>query len=240
MHSVALLGSGVVSGPVFVEDKLLRVPVPDWVHPSGFTTLPSSSLTHLLRFIRDPDLPENAKNMVLKVLDKAHPRPIAPQRWSLVLSAILERHGYVDREELMTELRDAARAAWCLVNSDSSPDRPFEANVRQQINETVTEDLLGPSWRREPTIAEATDAGGQPHTGADPEEAFLERIDPEAREAFFATLAEKLSPRERELLTAIREGVEPRTWGRQNGVVDSTVDVMMHRIRQKGRKLLRP
>lgn len=185
MYSISLRDGRPPAGPVFVEDKLLRVPVPDWVHSSGFTTWPSSSLTHLLRFMRDPDLPEDAKNMVLEAFEKAHPRPIAPQRWHLVLSAMLEQRGYVDMEELTTEVRTAARAAWCLVNPDSSPERSFEANLRQQINETVTEDLLGPDWRRKLTVAEATDVGEEPHIGSDTEEAFFQRLEPEVRGGLF-------------------------------------------------------
>jgi hypothetical protein len=72
-----------------------------------------------------------------------------------------------------------------------------------------------------------------------PEDDWLARIERERRERFLDALDRRLSPRQRELLAAIRSGTEPRVWQHRQGLARGTLDKMLHEIRAEGRNLAR-
>ncbi len=230
MYSVSLLHPGGVHG-YHVEGQMVRVPVPSWVDRSGWVDLPSSSLVHLLRMARSTDIPSRSRTMVLDLLCRLFPKPVAWERWRFVEPEVHERAKERQREK-HEEMADAVAAALCLAEPTSSPDRSFEANLRQQLNERATEDFLGTEWRRisDPLSDGLTEPDG------DVESRFLKGMD---HERFLDKLSESVSEREGQLLAAIQEGIKPREWGSAQGLAVRTVDAMMYRIREKGRKLAR-
>lgn len=232
MYSVSLLHPGGVHGAYHVEDRMVPVCVPRWLDPSGWSYLPSSLSVHLLRMVQSTDTASKSRAMVvLDLLCRLFPKPVAWERWRRVGPKVNERAEQRQREE-HEEIADAVAAALCLAEPTSSPDRSFEANLRQQLNERVTEDFLGTEWwrRSDPLSDGLTEPDG------DLEDRLVKGID---RERFLVELRESLSEREGQLLTAIREGIKPREWGRAQGLADATVDVMKHRIREKGLRLAR-
>lgn len=232
LYSMSLSHPGELSGPHYVEDRVLAVPVPSWVHPSRRSHLPSSSLVHLLDMARSPAVPERFREMVIGLLCRLFPRPVARERWPRVGESVRDRATERETDE-REEMVAAVAAALCLVQPGSSQVRAFEADLRQQLNNAVTEDFLGPRWREvhERLEEDAVAAGA--------EEDFLRALVVRDCAAALDKLADSLSPRERELLAALRAEVPRRDWGRSQNLSDSTVDVMWHRIRKKARKLLR-
>ena len=239
MFSTSLLPLGGLRGPYYVEDVLVRVPVPSWVDPSGWSALPSSSLVHSLGISRSKNSPVRLCEVVVAFLSRLFPKPVAWKRWKFVRPEVRERAigQWRDERELMAE---AVAAALCIVEPTSSPERSFEADLRQQLNEAVTGDFLGPDWRDKEKCS--GDAGSLRcnvrAASTTPEDDLLLALAKEERERFLDELTLVLSKGERKLLTAIRDGVPPRDWAKGEGLSDSTVDTMMYRIRGKARKVL--
>ncbi len=272
----------------YVEDELIKVPVPLWLDPRGYQEMPSwvALRTLLLPIQRENFLSRGLestkcsrkrlrkaqKNIVRAIQGSAsrdklneavravkaihsypterlrkdaldrfaslYPRPVAPQRLQLVEPAVYERAREDDRPTSAV-LADAVKAAAPLLHPTSSPERSCEATLRQQLNDLVTEDFLGPGWRRTSERSLEQPRGQVPMNGdhLDAEDGFLDRIN---REKFFDKLREVLSPRERELLDVRLSGADYREWAKKEwGWKDSTVDNTMSRVRKKLEELAR-
>lgn len=181
---------------------------------------------------------EKIRATALEQFAGLYPQPVAHQRWPVVSPEVYERARENDRS-VSEELVEAVKAAAPQLRPTSSPERSFEANLRQQLNDLVTTHFLGPDWRKaradslRRTEGLEVDAEEQP----DLEDALLRHID---NESFLAALRTHLSPRERELLEVRLSGVDYRTWAKNAwGVKDSTIDNTMSRVREKGRGLAR-
>ena len=223
--------------PAFVENRRF-----------GKREAPSSLMVTLMRSVMDPALPDVTREGALEILvDWFFPRPVYGARWRLVLKALRERaqlHGSTERDELRTAVESALAA---IGNVESSPDRPFERELRKRVDRAVCEDLLGPEWHRripknrrrgplEVPLAEAArEEGSERQAGAndrrDPADAVLAR-------QFASELIEKarLTPAESEVLAAVVEGWEPAEWAEETGRQPSTVRSLLSRARKKLRK----
>jgi len=181
---------------------------------------------------------EKLRETALDQFASLYPNPIASQRWHEVEAELLERAEKNGRS-VSAELVEAVKAAAAQVCPTSSPERSVEANLRQELNESVTRDFLGPDWRK--TKAESLDRleGPGPSVEQQPalEEALLRNIDDTN---FLTELRSRLSPSERELMDVRRSGVDYRAWAKNEwGWMDSTVDNTMSRILKKGHELAR-
>ncbi len=90
-------------------------------------------------------------------------------------------------------------------------DGPLLDELRQQVNEAVTQDFLGSSWRHKTEVLENEPA----NRDEDPELRLLKGID---RDRYLAKLRERLTARERELLDAVMKGMGPRDFANTQGL----------------------
>ena len=143
---------------------------------------------------------EKLRATALDQFANLYPSPIASQRRYQVepeLLARAETSGRSAREEVF----EAVKTAASFVRPTSSPERSFEANIRQQLNELVTENILDSKLhklydrksrrRMQPTEVEAlaTLAEGRSSGPHDHEDELLEKI---AREEFLDELQAEL------------------------------------------------
>ncbi|MCC7134737.1 MAG: hypothetical protein IT352_18910 [Gemmatimonadales bacterium] len=125
---------------------------------------------------------------------------------------------------------DSVRTALALVPPFfAEPGRSFEARLRQFVNEYVTEDFLGPGWRRgHPSLEDA-----------DREQANRLRFDEKILSAQYSrqllTLA-RLSPAETEVLAAVTAGYEISEIAAGTGRAESTVRNLLGRARARIKK----
>jgi len=101
--------------------------------------------------------------------------------------------------------------------------------ARSRLAERVSDTLLGKDRRRKRPEDAFADSEAHPDLGdqAESENALGKR-----RKQIDERLP-RLSPRERELVAAIRSGEDPAEWGRANRLNPSTVRVMLFNIRRK-------
>jgi Sigma-70, region 4 len=217
-------------GPFHVDDLLVGT------HP-----LPSSGMVREIQVLQQGPGNDGIRSERGRYFAKDwFPRPVDPRRWSFVRPAALAR-AHEEGKLLAEVMIDATVAALALINVEdvkTSPERSFEREVRQLINDLVTEDFLGADWRH--SLATA-------RTGAPRETDWADVEDPGAAAVVDSVLAAedlraliaraKLSPREQALVTAVVvEGRTVAEWAREQGIEASGARTAMMRARRKLKK----
>jgi len=241
MHHVPLSVRGPMVGPAYVEDRLIEVEAPLWASASGKLSYPSSLQYGLLAAVRNPAVSDEARDVLTAMLLRLNPHPVVAQRWPMVSPAVAER-AEAHARSAAEELRAATASALLIASMRSSPDCSFELTLQRELNDAVTEDFLGPGWRRKATnggesVGDPTEETVLATASESPEDDLLrEEAQEEARRLLLA-LRNELSPRQRELLDAWATGTSPKEWARAQGLEPSTVRVMLHDIRARASNL---
>ncbi len=213
-------------GPIYVEDALI-----------GPHQLPSSLLVSLMRIVLQGPGNDGYRAFLCQSLaENFYPRPVDRRRWPAVRRAAEER-ARERRTTVERQLVEATAAAIALIapaDVVSSPERTFEQAVRQRINELVTADLLGPDWRH----CSGNRRAGEPRDSDRCDDAASTSPSPEDHVIESEHLREwvgraKLSPREREVLSAVADGWTVEEWARSQGIKASGARTALMRARRK-------
>lgn len=201
---------------------------------------PSSLAVSGLQLVQSPAMHPQARNHAVAFLAyQMFPNPVHPKRWPLVLPAVRERareNGTSPDDELLK----VTMCALALVTvEESSSERPFEKEVRRQLNDIVTRDFLGDDWQsraprrgrhhyREETWDENLDLRVD---GL--EDTILGRVYGEE-----LTQRAKLSEGEKQAVAARLAGYTHYEWAAKKGVAPSTVRNQFMSAMQKFRAVI--
>jgi len=239
----------------YVEDRMVRVAVPKWADPRGFTEYPSSVfLLGSLEMIRDPKCPQERKNLIL-IQVRSYltgergplPKPFSPTMRRRVLKRVRER-AEASGEPPKRVFLEALDRAFALAEPSSNEECSVEESILRQVMRNVTEDFLGSEedWRqlydpnrRGPKVVAFDDRAGISDPRVDREEANdLEQR--RAEDKFLLGLIQselpELPPRQRELLEAIinagGDTKAARAQLRERGWSASFIGKTLHQMRK--------
>lgn len=171
-----------------------------------------------------------------RLLDGFFQRPIARQRWDWVFPRLVEEahHRNVSPEEL---LRLKALTA-LFVAAEIVTERVVMADslkaVRAALNDLLTEDILGPNWRRHAKEENLEAAAGLSETSD-------ELGDVESRLTLQgAALAAGLCETDTALLLSVYSGLEIKTAASRLGLTETAAHTRLHRARKIIRKYFVP
>jgi len=181
-----------------------------------------------------PLRPRGARLRAAQRLVKHFARPVHRTRWHAVRQVLheeAERRERSWREEL--DERTLA-ALFVAIGGPVSPEGigplgwdSMESATRAALNELLTEDLLGPGWRRKPTPAGLAPQATAPDR---PDECSVAS---ETLEMIQAVYDRELDDRERGALDRAVSGEEPSDFAEVLEVKPGYARVILHRARQK-------
>lgn len=192
---------------------------------------PTGVTWHDLSVLENPRYPQAERVAAVEWVAKCwYGRPIAPQRWQAIgpgvrreLDARAEAHGTTPEEELK---RSVVNSLLLAVDDAGGIFNPGPRKVfHRKLNDLVTEDLLGPSWRKK-----AHEAIGE-----------LENVLAEQFEHGVETAIDldaliskaELGKREAEIVAAVRQGERLVEVADRLGIKKGTARVALHRACKK-------